>query len=202
MTGPLDLVRRMLYKGAQWGDNAAPTITHPHIENHIGKAFRSGYLITGVADSGQFNLLMWNPSGTPGKEMHATFELELGGLGYAFIYEGTTVFTTGTVQEKARLNRVREREGVRDPTSWMFAGDATIDELGTQLGPGILIPGSQAATPNAGVVSGNTKGGFEWVLDPASAYLIVVINLSGSTVYGSITDEWYEESQDDFGPAP
>ena len=198
MSGPLDLMERWLRKGSQWAENAAVVIDYAHYESHKGATFRTGSLITGVADDGQTNLLFWNPLGADGKEAHIAIEVLGGGRAFAHLYEGITIQATGTYVEPVRLNRRIQREGVRAASQWKSAYGAAIKTLGTKLGAA-FIPGSTGTNPNAARGAGDVRTGLEWAFDPNYAYLIVVHNDSGATVPFSITLEYYEETPDELG---
>lgn len=198
MSGPLGTLGEWLMRGVKWGGGAAPVILNHNLDNHVGNVFSSGYLSTGIADGDQINMLMWNPNGIDGLEAHSTLAAILGGRGYGILYDATEILTTGTVMGVARLNRVRDRQGVLSPNEWMISGDAAITDLGNQIGAR-FVPGSEGTNPNASHVGGTVNSGYSWILDPSNVYLMVLFNDSGATVPGQMVMEWSEEEQDSFG---
>lgn len=198
MTGPMEALRDWLVRGVKWGDGAAPVILNHDLDNHEGNVFSSGFLVTGIADGTQINMIMWNPNGIDGKEAHSTLAAILGGRGYGILYDATEILTTGTVAGITRLNRVRERQDVLPPSQWMIAGNAAITNIGNQIGER-YIPGSTGANPNAGRAAGTTRSGYAWILDPSNVYLMVLLNDSGAIVPGQMLIEWSEHDQDAFG---
>lgn len=198
MGGPLESLGKWLTKGQKWGHGAAPVIMNHNMDNHEGKIFTSGFMVTGIAIGEQINMLMWNPEGIDGLECHATLEAVLGGRGYGILYSGTEILTTGTMAGVTRLNLVRERQGVLPANEWQIAGNAAITDLGNQVGAR-YIPGSTGTNPNAARAGGTARSGYEWILDPANVYLMVLLNDSGAIVPGQMLIEWAEEEQDSFG---
>jgi len=194
MSGPLDLFERILKEAQQWGGNSMPTISHDTIHVHEGNMYTFGAIATGVADNAQLASFLYNPIGDKEAHLEATFAA--GGLAYVFLYEDAEIQSTGTLFTPQHINRVRASEGL-NPPEWRVTAGSAVKTLGNLIRT-YVIPGNEAAGPQAAMVSG-FQSNIHWILDPNKVYLGIVINLSGSTVFASFSAEFSEHAQSDFG---
>jgi hypothetical protein len=98
------------------------------------------------------------------------------------LYEDATVSANGTLQLSENKNRLSGRVN----ETLIYRGP-TVTGVGTLLGDGV-IPGGKT-----GQASGGVREGFEeWILKPASLYLIRFTNTDAQAQPVNIEVDWYE----------
>jgi hypothetical protein len=180
--GPLDELKFWI------AEKEARSMSYPHYQVHQAKSYAAGFIVTGTADNQQVNLFLFNPLGAGNKVAHLTMEGIVGGRGYLYRYEGTTISNSGTQLSVAHLNRT-----IAPDNEWKALQNVAVSSFGTALPPR-FIPGSAATNPNAARVSGETRPALEWNLEPLYGYLYVLLNASGATVPTELYANWYEHS--------
>ncbi len=149
-------------------------ISWPHYQIHKG----NGFSVTGTVQlqANAFSrFLITTPSE---KHMHLIYYFSSQGETHYFIYENPTVGTSGTMSVFNKNRASSTTSGA------VLAPITTVTTSGTKIWTGITGSGNVIGSSLA-----NERG--EWVLDPASTYMIELNSkANGNTVYFNM--EWYE----------
>ena len=152
-----------------------------HHEVHEGEMFHAAYTNSSVANGANLDLQLT----TGAKEAHTTWEVFAGGQVTVSLYEAPTT-SGGTAVTAYNL----KRSSTNTPTG-AVAHTPTVTATGTvTLVNGRILPGGNSPQTRVG---GGIRSGAEWILKPATKYLMRVNNSSGSTIAVNCVLEWYEE---------
>ena len=163
-------------KFEEYSDYAVRTIETEHARVHEGVAFMSGHYIAAVAAGGTLILSI-----DPGNAMHTIFSIAAGG-DVTFEFFRNPTFTPGTVLPIFNKNdlsaKVSSAVITHSPTG-ISGGDAF---------PIGFVPGGSG---------GNAQGGAsdfhrEWILSPASVYIVRLTNVTTQPIQISAFVDWYE----------
>lgn len=146
---------------------------------HRGLIFSASYFTEGIADDASLDILAATAAGRPA---HMRFEVTAGGLTEVFLYEAVTTSNDGTAI--TAYNRRRSATGV---AATAISRAPTVSDLGTQIAQGGLAGGE-----GGHAVGGALKSFSEWVLKPATKYLLRATNRSGQARALSIDLNFYE----------
>lgn len=162
---------------------AAVTISVVHHEVHEGNMFRSCCIQSGLADDSALNMLVIAGSG---KEVHAFFDGALGGDGWFYLYENTTVTSNGLLVPSNCMNR-------------FVSGTAKTQVYCGPVVTSSMTPLCAAAIPGGTrqqAVGAQMRANTEWVLNGVSGtvnYLARIINVAGAVKDASLGVEFYEK---------
>lgn len=161
---------------------AALVMETVHHEVHEGEMFHAAYTNGSVANGANLDLQLT----TGAKEAHTTWEVFAGGQVTVSLYEAPTT-SGGTAVTAYNL----KRSSTNTPTG-AVAHTPTVTATGTvTLVNGRILPGGNSPQTRVG---GGIRSGAEWILKPATKYLMRVNNSSGSTIAVNCVLEWYEEA--------
>jgi hypothetical protein len=100
-------------------------------------------------------------------------------------YEGVTTSASGTLA--ARFNR--NRNSTNESAMLAYVGP-TVTDLGLQVHDRFIPDAGGAGSNDVGVISPNF--GEEWILKPATKYLVRLTNNSGGAITVGMEMLWYE----------
>ena len=175
--GKLDLLLAKFQKDPSGG--ALDVIDHLHYETHEGDVYYFAHLYESVANNETADMYI-NVGDIP---LHTTLRVNTGGTTFVNVYEGTTLSASGDDVVPQNKNRL-----FPNTNEFTVQADPTIDDLGTPMGTGEMLPGGSAGQ-KAG--SSNDERD-EWVLAPNTTYLLRVTNKSGGAIHISISSSVYE----------
>ncbi len=161
---------------------AALTIDIVHHEVHEGEMFHVAHTNASVSNGASVDVLLV----TGAKEAHTVWEVFAGGLVSVYLYEGPTA-TPGTALNAYNMKRTSTRE----PTATVTHTPTGITTGSVALVNGRILPGGNSPTTRVG---GGIRAGSEWILKPATKYLLRVNNGSGGAIPINVVLEWYEET--------
>ena len=168
--------------------HARCTIDHEHRMIHDGFAFHCTNRTVGVANGASADLLVSVPAGAYPHITAFIFSLSDSPIDLE-TYEGVTTSDDGTLL--SRFNR--NRNSSNTPTVEMFSAP-TITDLGTRV--------HDRYVPDAGGQGSNQVGsltpnlGEEWILRPATKYIVRLTNNSGGSLTYGMEALWYEVGYD------
>jgi len=159
-------------------ENVVTSIGAMHARIHQGLLYSSTIARPALAGAGVLDILVVTGSVPP----HLRHQLAAGATGTVLLYEDTTVSANGVAELVQNKNRLSGR--VNETT--VFSGP-TVTGVGTLLGNGV-VPGGKT-----GQASGGIREGFEeWILKPASLYLIRFTNNDAQAQPVNVELDWYE----------
>lgn len=200
MSGPGELQEKWLRHQTH---GSAPVIDVAHAEVHFGEAFEASYLFSGIATGLAVSMMMMptaaNLYGDYNQKVLAHLTIGMGGTawGWGFLYEGLTVVTTGTAVLARNMDRAMPAAELLSH-NWLVFRNPTTTGVFTNLLSQWIVPGGAGAAANRS--GGSRTQSLEWILDPASRYLIVLMNQAGGQASGDyeLRLQWYEGLMDDL----
>lgn len=163
---------------------ALVTIDYPHHEIHAGNYYSVSYRSPddgNLADNGSIAYALTTGS----VYAHLIAMGACGGDAELALYEAPDI-SAGTPVTPLNHNRISTHVStvtvVRDPT---------VNDTGDLLDM-LLVPGGTGG--NAIGSTGNQRE--EWILAPATVYLVRIINRAGNAQPASLKAEWYEENME------
>jgi len=166
--------------------HAMTTIDENHRLIHDGFFFELWRGDTSLADAANLDLMLVVPAGTYPHLQDVSLESD-GGVVTLAMYEGTTVSANGT--SLPVFNKNRNSSNTNNTTLYYAP---TITDVGTQFKHAAIVSDSQSSE-----IFSQSKAG-EWVLAPATNYLIRVNNASGAARNINLQIGFYElDYQDD-----
>lgn len=158
---------------------ALSTIDVIHHEVHIGEMFMGEHSASVLNGANLDIRLLTGANGC-----HATFEINVGGQATLYIYEAANI-SVGTVVNV--WNMKRTATGIAPFQMWHTP---TVTGTGTvALVNGRLLAGGTNPTSRVGTGS---RQNLEWILKPATEYLIRVTNSSGGAIIENVVVNGYE----------
>ncbi len=169
-----------LIKGPS-GFNYQVTTNVIHDRIHQGVMYQATVFDQAVPNTGMVMLLI-RPD--PTLEVHARFEVAVGGDSIARLYKGATFSAPGTILSTENRNQLSSNTALA-----VLNEGPTITDPGTELIPGgLFIPGGSGF-----FTSGSVDAFFnEWMLAPGEVYYGEVENISGTTNPMQIQMDFYE----------
>lgn len=164
--------------------HARTVMDHEHRNIHEGMAFHATHRVTSLGNGANLWLLMACPAGCFPHITGLIFTFEAGDIDIV-TFEGTTTSADGTVISS--FNRNRNSSNTPD---MVLTHTPTITDAGTQIHDRLVPPTGSGVGNSEGIISPNL--GEEWILKPATKYLIRVTNNSGGTIKLTLESLWYE----------
>lgn len=159
---------------------ALVTVDAIHRQIHIGRLFEAGHYATGIANAGTVDILIVTAINSP----HVRFQIGASGAATAQLYEDVSASANGTAVSSFNRNR----NSANTVTTTLFH-TPTITNTGTALMLEYL-PGGEASGNRT---VGSTLPTFEeWILKPATKYLVRITNVSGSAISAAANFAFYE----------
>lgn len=164
-------------------DDALVHIEYIHRKVHEGAVASVEYAAS-VGNGANLDILITVGS----KELHGDISIVATGQARAYLYEAPNA-SGGTLLPEVNYNRLRAIGTLES----IFAHTPTVTSAGvTPLVPGRVIAGGSSPQTRIG---GDARLGVEWILKPATKYLLRVNNSSGSDALIDVHFEVYEEDE-------
>ncbi len=161
---------------------AALMIEVAHHEVHEGEMFHVAHTNPSVSNGANVDVLLV----TGAKDCHTVWEVFAGGLVSVYLYEGPTA-TPGTALTAYNM----KRSSLNAPTATVTHTPTGVTTGSLALVNGRILPGGNSPQTRVG---GGIRAGVEWILKPATKYLMRVNNGSGGAIPINVVLEWYEET--------
>ena len=170
---------RLLRGPSGFDYQVSTSVIHDRI--HQGSMFSSTVFNQTLAAGATIGMLI-RPD--PSIDVHARFEVAVGGDSIARLYKGTTFSAAGAVLTPENRNQVSSNTALM-----LLNQDPTITDPGTEMIPGgLFFPGGSGF-----FTSGSADDFFnEWILAPGVVYYGEVENISGVANPTQIRIDFYE----------
>jgi len=156
------------------------TIGEIHRLIHLGRIFEASHYVPAIAAAATYDLLIVTGAAAP----HLRIQANAGGPARLALYEGSTTSADGSAMLTANRNRL----SANTPACALFYAP-TVTALGTRLSD------EYAAGADAGGhrTVGSTFPSFEeWILQPATRYVVRLTNVADSKIRASFNFAFYE----------
>ena len=164
--------------------HARTVMDHEHRMVHEGFAFHCVDRIASLGNGASLDWLISVPAGTFPHMTSFQFQLEAGDCDVE-TYEGVTTSANGTLLTRHNRNR----NSPITPGTVMYGGP-TITDIGTLIHDRYIPPTGGGVGSSAGTLSPNF--GEEWILKPATKYVVRLTNNSGGAIQVAGEALWYE----------
>lgn len=167
------------------------TIGYEHYECHVGNMNYANASFYSIANGESSNILV---SVNSSKEAHFGFSIATNGPMIFKFYEGTFPVATsyGNILSPINMNR---NFATSAGTVFFAATNLTGGTIGTLLVSQLIVGETGGGTgTNVRISAGGVaRNDTEWILKPATNYLISLVNTSGVARDLNIETEFYEE---------
>ena len=160
--------------------NSVEVIDWEHARIHAGKAFTSSQLFSLGNNATTYHLFR-NSSATNYPHIRTLLVSASGSPVELHLYESPTITGTGTPQTSSNNNRA----SLNTANLLMYSG-ATVSADGTFLASDIIVGGK--STGGAGTENAQR----EWVLKPATDYILKLVNVGAGNISYGLKIFWYE----------
>lgn len=166
------------------GDDDRPiyvaSMAWEHLLVHQGLMFHAGHYVASLANGAALDLRIE----TGATSVHMVSRATCGGDALHILGEDATTTANGTLVPAYQMRR----SGSQGTSPLTIHHTPTVTGVGTALFTELVPGGSGGQTPG-----GSARLGTEWVLKPASIYLLRLTNLAGLAQPVSIALEFYTE---------
>jgi len=187
------------FRAETWGDesrrmadgyvHALTTIDGLHRMAHDGMVFHASGKVTGMINANVDEFLVAVPAVTFPHFQRFRITAGRGDIDVQ-VYEGTTTSADGTPITTQNTNR-----NSTNTPSTVLTSAPTITDDGTLVHTSWMPPTGTGTGQSANGLVGETNG-EEWILKPATKYLVRITNNSGATIDYAYEMLWYEVSYD------
>lgn len=155
-------------------------VEYDHHEIHEGDGYTSASSSSALNSGNTFSMLLITPSN--GERLHMVNQLESTGEGEITFVEAPTITASGTPHHK--LNRRRDSTATCSCQIY----------INCSYSGGLVLRNFRCGAGKT--QGGNARSTSEWVLKPATAY-VIVFTARANGIYAELKSDWYEHADKD-----